>query len=1088
MSPPRRAGAPRLIEWTGERCVPWTPDVPVAYEHFHRYMWAAELVAGRRVLDLGSGEGFGSAILGERAAAVSGIDIDALTVEHAELNWSAPTVSFQMASAVDLSVFPDASFDAVVAFEIIEHLEQQERVLEEIARVLTEDGLLVMSTPDRRMYSIGSARENPFHRRELTESEFRELLGGCFEYVELWGQRTISGSHLGRLGSPSAEGGGRDFFIERAGDEWRSASPPDGIYLVALASRAPLPPAPDLSTAGDCGLELLRTVERESSERATAMAAANEEAILHERSAAVAAAERLAQLQEELVARGAELAARDAQLAERDTYMRHRASEIATLRGRLAAGEAAAVAGAAQLEQANLATQQMRESVTWQLFERARGRVIAGLGESSIAIRAMKLLLRRGGRVLSRQHRAPSEPAAEVAPDLPAGGEPIVFPAFENPTATLVIPVYSQPALTRRTLETIRDNTDEVSYEVVIVDDCADAETKALLEVVEGARVISNEENIGYIRSVNRGAGEAQGRWLVLCNNDIEVATEWLSSLTACGEAHASAAIVAPQFLAPDRSLSEAGGIIWRDATGVNYGRGADSHHYQFQFTRDVDYGSAAALLVRREVWVALDGFDERYAPMYYEDVDLCFRAREQGWRVLYEPNAMVVHAEGSTAGTDESSGHKRFQAINREKFRERWRSVLDAEHLAADPRRVRQAANRLRTDRVLVVDFRVPMWDRDAGSLRMFEILRALQRLGLSVTFLPDNQAALAPYTRELQRLGVEVVYSPADVNQLLADIGPGLRAAILSRPHSAAHWLDTVREVAPASTVIYDTVDLHWIRESRRFTLGRRDQPSAVSNGVALEPGAPLGPKARALLELELAMVRAADITLAVTDEEEAQICALVPGARTAVISTVHDPTPVVRPAASRRGLLFVGGFEHPPNVDAARFLVDEVMPLVWQRDGSVEVTIVGSSAPPELADLDRPRVAMRGWVQDLEPLLGAARALVVPIRFGAGIKGKVTQGLAAGLPVVTTPLGVEGICESDGGCVLTGESAEELAAQILRIVADDELWSSLSQRGQELVEARWSRRVLDARLRALIEPGPPPLAAAATRRLDR
>ena len=174
--PPRRAGAPRLIDWTGERCVPWAPNVQVVYEHYHRYLWARTLVSGRRVLDLGSGEGFGAALLRDVAREVVGIDVDERTVEHSRLNYAGPGLEFRVASATDLGDFPDDAFEAVVAFEVIEHIRDQESVLAEVARVLAPGGLLIMSTPERSQYSAGG-RENPFHERELTQDEFRALLG-----------------------------------------------------------------------------------------------------------------------------------------------------------------------------------------------------------------------------------------------------------------------------------------------------------------------------------------------------------------------------------------------------------------------------------------------------------------------------------------------------------------------------------------------------------------------------------------------------------------------------------------------------------------------------------------------------------------------------------------------------------------------------------------------------------------------------------------------------------------------------------------------------------------------------------------------
>jgi O-antigen biosynthesis protein len=343
--------------------------------------------------------------------------------------------------------------------------------------------------------------------------------------------------------------------------------------------------------------------------------------------------------------------------------------------------------------------------------------------------------------------------------------------------------------------------------------------------------------------------------------------------------------------------------------------------------------------------------------------------------------------------------------------------------------------------------------------------VVRSLQRLGYAVTFAPDNGARLEPDTRELQRAGVEVVYGAVDVMPALTEIGSSLTAAILSRPHPASRWLDSVREVAPAAVIAYDTVDLHWVRESRRFALA--DARVVAENGKVVAQG----PKAAALFELELAMVRASDVTIAVTDEERSQLLRHVPDARVIVIPTIHEIAEEVRPAPGRHDVVFVGGFEHPPNADAVEYLVRDVMPHVWQRRPDVSVTVVGGSVPSEVQQLASSRVDIRGWVADLDPILSSARTMVVPVRYGAGVKGKITQGLASGLPVVTTRVGAEGLDGRDGENMLIGDDAVSLAERILRIADDDELWHVLSSRGRELVASRCSPAVLDDRLRELL-----------------
>jgi GT2 family glycosyltransferase/SAM-dependent methyltransferase len=1022
----RRPDAPRLIEWTGERCVPWAPDVQVVYEHLHRYLWAAEVIKGRRVLDLASGEGFGAAILAGAAEAVVAIDVDERTVEHSRLNYEQPNLTFHLADARDLHMLEDRSFGAVVAFEMIEHVAEQDRVLNEIQRVLAPSGLLIISTPDRESYDAASGG-NPFHVHELSREEFVELLGGRFENVVSFGQRTITGSALTALGRQTEPGVAKSFFVERQGEEWRSAPGFAPLYVIAVASNGAVPPAPSESTLADAGVQLLRAAEEQ---------------------AARPHLERIRSLAGQLQERSATIESQQRELASLRARIRHDAHTISLLD--------------AGLNAANRRYRRIEESVTWQLFQRVRGRVFGLLGgEESRMVAALQSTLRFIGRVF-RTGRRPSPKGVGSSRRSPAASRTstISFDRVDDPDVSIVIPLHAHAELTRAALESIRDHTEQVGYEVILVDDSEDRETKALLGLVHGARIVVNETNLGYLRSVRRGVEAARGRWLVLANNDIEVQPGWLTALLDCGESAADVAIVSPKYIYPDGSLAEAGGVIWRDGTGANYGRGDSPESCHYEYRREIDYGSAAALLVSSDFWREVGGFDERFLPMYYEDTDLCFEARARGLRVMYEPNARVVHVEGATAGVDESAGHKRHQEANRPKFVEKWRERLDTEHLAAGQADHWLGANMRRAHHVLVVDHRMPMWDRESGALRMRGILQALVELGCHVTFLPDNQLPMQPYTRELQRIGVEVLYGieiPADVVRIM----PSLSHVILSRPTVGPRWLPVVREHAPQALVIYDTVDLHWLREARRAAL------AAGSDRGELV----LTPNAIAMRELELGLIRASDLTLVVTENERAQVHADVPGAVVEVVPNVNAVRERVPPAAGRAGVLFVGGFEHPPNVDAALTLVRDVMPLVWARRPDVEVTIVGSDPPPEVSALASPRVRVAGWVPDLEPLLDAARLLLAPLTYGAGLKGKVTQALAAGLPVVTTPVGSEGLDAADGVQMLIAPDASGLAERVLRAVSDDVLWHALSQAGQELATASCSPAVMEQRLSELL-----------------
>jgi GT2 family glycosyltransferase/glycosyltransferase involved in cell wall biosynthesis len=708
-----------------------------------------------------------------------------------------------------------------------------------------------------------------------------------------------------------------------------------------------------------------------------------------------------------------------------------------------------------ELDVSRLELRRVRESVIWQLFLRARASLFGWLGgEGSPSVRRLQATLRWIGR------RAGIGPASQLTDGVEQEGPPwaITFAEAERPAVSIVMPVHARPDLTRFALASILAETPFPEYELIIIDDAADPLTAALLRNVQGAKIVRNPENLGYQRSVTAGVALARGEWVVLCNNDIVVRPGWLDAMLECVESRSDVGVVTPKYLFPDGTIAEAGGILWRDGTAANYLRGTHAGSCHAAYRREVDYGSAAALLVRTELWRTLGGYDERFAPMYYEDVDLCFAARAQGWRVMYEPRAEVIHFEGSTAGTDETSSHKRHQATNRPRFVEKWGKLLEADHQDNDLSRWWAAADLADGPCVLVVDHTVPTWDQDAGSLRMRTILHSLRTLGCRVTLLPDNHAPLQPYTRQLEDVGVEVLYD-VDVAATLRERGPELDLVILSRPHPAARWLDAIRASAPRARVLYDTVDLHWLREARG---------AATAAG---HEGAVLSPRARAMSELEHALIRATDGTIVVTQVEGERVREHVPEAAIHVLPIGNRIRTRVPAAAKRKGVVFVGSYNHPPNVDAALLLANEIMPRIWRALPDLTVTLVGANPPVALTALASPRITVRGWVEDITPVLDGARALVAPIRYGAGLKGKITQALAEGLPVVTTPIGAEGIDATDGVEMLIGGDPDELAARTVELMRDDVLWRRLSREGRRLMVRSGSSAVVVNRLEEVL-----------------
>jgi glycosyltransferase involved in cell wall biosynthesis len=414
------------------------------------------------------------------------------------------------------------------------------------------------------------------------------------------------------------------------------------------------------------------------------------------------------------------------------------------------------------------------------------------------------------------------------------------------------------------------------------------------------------------------------------------------------------------------------------------------------------------------------------------------------------------VHFEGVSSGTSLTSGTKRYQEINRHKFERRWRRSL-ASHFEHDSSYVYKAARRLgrESGTVVIIDSYVPLHDREAGSLRLLNIIKILRRNGYHVVFYPENRAALQPYTQELQNYGVEVIHY---VEGLLEDCGPRLEEALrhadvawICRPELYSEYARHARRHKHLK-LIYDTIDLHFLRLMRRAEL----------EGISTDW--------EATREQELACARDADITITVTEYERQKL--LQSGIENiGVIPTIHDPVP--GPPSSFRatkGLLFIGGYNHTPNVDAAQWLVRSVMPRVWKLLPKVPVTLLGNNPPATVLALRSPQVSVPGYISDVDPFFRSHRIFVAPLRYGAGLKGKIGQALSYGIPVITTSIGAEGFALVDGEDYLHADTDEDFAAAIVSLYKDEERWTRLSRNAPRALAPYSTKSVEEALLEVL------------------
>jgi O-antigen biosynthesis protein len=358
----------------------------------------------------------------------------------------------------------------------------------------------------------------------------------------------------------------------------------------------------------------------------------------------------------------------------------------------------------------------------------------------------------------------------------------------------------------------------------------------------------------------------------------------------------------------------------------------------------------------------------------------------------------------------------------------------------------------------ILVVDAFIPQPDKDSGSFRMYNLLKILLSFGYGIKFFAVNRQFQQPYVKNLQKLGVDVLYPPyvKSLSKYLKQCGDKYDVTILSRADVAINYIDAIKKYCTKAFVLFDTVDLQYLRENREAKIKRDSYKIRQAERWKKE---------------EMSIAEKSDITLVVSHYEKEILNQENPNIKVELLSNIHESRGSNKSFNQRKDILFVGGFRHKPNKDAVTFLIKEIIPYVKQKLNGVKIYIVGSDPPDEVRKFASEDIFITGFVPDIVPYLNDCRISIAPLLWGAGVKGKINLSMSYGLPVVATPIAIEGMNLTNGVDVLVACDPLSFADAIAELYQNEILWNKLSRNGLENIKKYFSFEAAEKQLKQIL-----------------
>ena len=617
-----------------------------------------------------------------------------------------------------------------------------------------------------------------------------------------------------------------------------------------------------------------------------------------------------------------------------------------------------------------------------------------------------------------------------------------------DPLVSIIIPINHNFSFIFNCLDSLLPEESFISTEIIIISNFSFNISESLaggkLKKYRNINIIGNNDINDYYKNCNLGAKFSQGKYLLFLKDNMKYNKDSLTFLIKQFDRDKNIGMIGSKIINNDGKLNEAGGIIWNNGDFINFGYGNDVDLPEYNYVKEVDYIPEGSMIIKKYIFQRTGGFDERFLNDY-KNIDLAFKVRKCGFKVIYQPKSIIEQNEEISKRIDIMPIMKNN---NKQLFINKWKNELKCQ---LDQEKIFIARDRgFNKKRIFVIDGFVPYYDKDAGSRCSFMYLNIFKEIGFLVTFLASDLIKEEPYTTILQQKGIEVLYGyKLDIKNWIQDNIKYFDYVYVQRPDVTIKYINMIKNNY-SGKIIYFTHDLHHIRLYRQYIITHNKEKYTES--IKLE-------------KIEKQIFSKVDVIYVVgsyefkilKDKLKNKIIRNIP---LYIYETQYNN--VERDFSKRKDIIFVGGM-HDTNIDAVIWFSKEIYPKIIKKFPDLVWHIVTSKGENIIKQLESKNIKIEYKLTDkeLQNLYQKCRLAIAPLRFGAGVKGKIIEAAYYQIPMVTTSIGAEGLDSSIGSFVIVN-NADEMAKIICQLYMDFNKLKKMSHSGKILIEKYFSKKL--------------------------